>query len=147
MTNLSTGQVLYALNAGHRLRPASTTKLATAVAALHVLGPNAHVHHQVGRGGRRAASAGTSIVLVGGGDPRWPPAGTPAADYPQPATLQALAAATARALRARRPRRSGSATTPRCTPARALGARLAAGNYISTGNVTPITALEVDQGG
>src|SRR5215831_17795989 len=41
VTDLATGRVLYALNASTGFTPASTTKLATAVAALDVLGPGA----------------------------------------------------------------------------------------------------------
>jgi D-alanyl-D-alanine carboxypeptidase/D-alanyl-D-alanine-endopeptidase (penicillin-binding protein 4) len=87
---------------------------------------------------------------VGGGDPilavrRYPPG-----DYPQPATLSSLAAATARALRAK----GISAVSLRYdgslfggpSVARGWKAIGAAGNYISSGNVTPITGLEVDQG-
>ena len=69
----------------------------------------------------------------------------PAADYPQPATLASLAASTAAALRATHTSRVRlSYDTSLFT-----GPGLAPGwkpSYVSTGNVTPIQSLEVDQG-
>ncbi|HEY9241172.1 MAG TPA: D-alanyl-D-alanine carboxypeptidase/D-alanyl-D-alanine-endopeptidase, partial [Streptosporangiaceae bacterium] len=122
------------------LPPASTAKLTTAVAALDTLGPDARFTTRVTTG----ATPG-SIILVGGGDPTLAAARPPASDYPQPATLQALAAATARALRARGQGtvRLSYDTSLFSGPAMAPGWPAA---YISTGNVTAITALEVDQG-
>ena len=140
VSRLATGQVLFSSGAatlaaarlhgqaGHRRWPPWTCSARGAGFATRVA----------------AGAAPGSIVLVGGGDPTLAAGPAPAADYPQPATLASLAAATARALRASGPGRSGSATTRRCSPARA-GTGLA-GRYVTTGNVTPITALEVDQG-
>ena len=135
-----TGRVLFAQGASDLIQPASTTKLATAVAALDVLGPSARFATRVVAG----ASPG-SIVLVGGGDPTLAAGPPPASDYPQPATLKALAAATARALRAqgRRSVRLGYDTSLYSGPALAPGWPM---SYITTGNVTAITPLEVDQG-
>jgi D-alanyl-D-alanine carboxypeptidase len=153
VTDLSTGQVLYALHPAVGLAPASTTKIATAVAALSTLGPGARFTTKVTIGPRRSGSGAggaTSIMLVGGGDPTLAAGRYPAADYPQPATLSSLAAATARALRARG---IGSVLlrydgTLFGGPQVARGwARLGApGNYVSSGNVAPVTGLEVDQG-
>ena len=56
-----TGQVLYSQDASALATPASTTKVATAVAALAVLGPNARFTTSV-----RKVNGG--IVLVGGGE-------------------------------------------------------------------------------
>ena len=64
VTSLATGQVLYSSNATSGFAPASTTKVATAVAALSVLGPEARFRTRVVTGASPA-----SIVLVGGGDP------------------------------------------------------------------------------
>ncbi len=132
VTDPATGQVLFSRAGTSLLTPASTTKLATSVAALTVLGPGARFTTRV-----VAASSPRAIVLVGGGDP------TLAA--PRPATLVALAAATARALRSRH------ITRVRVGYDSSLysGPRMAPGwkpSYISTGDVTPVSALEVDQG-
>ncbi len=135
-----TGRVLFAQGASDLLQPASTTKLVTAAAALDVLGPSARLRTRVVAG----ASPG-SIVLVGGGDPTLAAGPVPASDYPQPATLKQLAAATARALRAqgRRSVRVSYDTSLYSGPPLAPGWPEA---YITTGNVTAITPLEVDQG-
>ncbi len=139
VTDPVSGRVLWASGAATMLPPASTAKLATAVAALAALGPDARFTTRVTRG------RGDSIVLIGGGDPTLAAGSPPASDYPQPATLKALAAATARALHAggRNSVRLGYDTSLFTGPALAPGWPAA---YISTGNVTAITALEVDQG-
>ena len=90
-----TGRVLLSENGSRPMTPASTTKLATGLAALAVLGQNARFTTKVVRG----ATTG-SIVLVGGGDPTLAVNPFPARDYPQPATLASLAKATARTLKA-----------------------------------------------
>ena len=135
-----TGRVLFARGASDLLQPASTTKLVTAAAALDVLGPSARLRTRVVAG----ASPG-SIILVGGGDPTLAAGPVPASDYPQPATLKQLAAATARALRAqgRRSARVSYDASLYSGPPLAPGWPEA---YITTGNVTAITPLEVDQG-
>ena len=135
-----TGRVLFARGASDLLQPASTTKLVTAAAALDVLGPSARLRTRVVAG----ASPG-SIILVGGGDPTLAAGPVPASNYPQPATLKQLAAATARALRAqgRRSARVSYDASLYSGPPLAPGWPEA---YITTGNVTAITPLEVDQG-
>jgi D-alanyl-D-alanine carboxypeptidase/D-alanyl-D-alanine-endopeptidase (penicillin-binding protein 4) len=140
VTDLSTGQLLFARDAGAPFAPASTAKLATAVAALEVLGPAGQFRTRVTAGRGRS-----SIVLIGGGDPTLTAGPEPASDYPQPASLAGLARQTAAALRARHTRRvrlsydTGLFTGPQLAPGWLP-------SYISTGNVTPIQALEVDQG-
>lgn len=133
-----TGKVLYAENGSTLATPASTTKVATAVAALAVLGPDARFTTSV-----RKVSGG--IVLVGGGDPTLAVNGYPSSDYPQPATLAALAASTARALKA-----EGDAHVQLgYDTSRYTGPDMAPGwtdALITTGNVTPIVSLEADQG-
>jgi serine-type D-Ala-D-Ala carboxypeptidase/endopeptidase (penicillin-binding protein 4) len=140
VTDLTTGQVLYQENASSGFTPASTAKLATSVAALDVLGPAARFRTTVVRG-----SSPGSIVLVGGGDPTLAAGKPPASDYPQPATLLALAASTARALRARGVSsvRLGYDTSLYTGPGLATGWNE---GYVTTGNVSVITPLEVDQG-
>ena len=138
VADAQTGQVLYQDNASALATPASTTKLMTAVATLAVLGPDARFTTAVRQ------QKGT-IVLVGGGDPTLAVNQYPSSDYPQPATLAALAASAARALRAQgrdSVRLDYDASLYR-------GPGLAPGwtdGDVSTGNVTPIVALEADQG-
>jgi D-alanyl-D-alanine carboxypeptidase/D-alanyl-D-alanine-endopeptidase (penicillin-binding protein 4) len=140
VADLSSGRVLYQQNAGVGFAPASTAKLATAVAALHVLGPTATFHTTVLTG-----PAPDSIVLVGGGDPTLTARRPPGIAYPQPATLQQLAAATASALKAK------GRKIVRLSYDTSLysGQGLAPGwpaSYVTQGNVSVITPLEVDQG-
>jgi D-alanyl-D-alanine carboxypeptidase/D-alanyl-D-alanine-endopeptidase (penicillin-binding protein 4) len=140
VTDLDTGTVLFSRNAGSGFVPASNTKMLTAVAALSTLGPSARFTTRVVAGARPG-----QLTLVGGGDPTLAAGSPPRSDYPQPATLASLAAATAHWLAARHTRTvrltydtslfTGPALAPGWTP-----------GYISTGNVTPITSLEVDQG-
>jgi D-alanyl-D-alanine carboxypeptidase len=140
VTNLATGQVLYSRNPAAGFAPASTTKLATSIAALQVLGPSARFRTKV-----VAGPSDSGIVLVGGGDPTLAAGAPPASDYPQPATLLELARQTAAALRARG-RHSVSLsfdTSLYSGPGLALGWPL---GYVSSGNVSIITPLEADQG-
>ena len=140
VTGLDTGTVLFSQNAGSAFVPASNAKLLTAVAALSTLGPSARFTTRVVAGARPGL-----LTLVGGGDPTLAAGPPPHGDYPQPATLASLAAGTAHWLAAHGTRTvrltydtslfTGPATAPGWTP-----------SYITTGNVTPITSLEVDQG-
>ena len=112
VTDLATGRVLYARNPAAGFAPASTNKLATAIAALQVLGPSARFRTTV------VASPGrSSIVLVGGGDPTLAAGPPPASDYPSRPLSPSWPGR-------RRPRcehaadaASGSVMTSRCTPA------------------------------
>ena len=136
----ATGRVLLSEDGTRLATPASTAKLVTSAAALTVLGPGATFTTRVVRG----ATPGR-IVLVGGGDPTLAVNRFPAGDYPQPATLASLAAGTARALKA------AGRTTVSLGYDTSLytGPDMAPGwpeDYITTGNVTPIVSLEVDQG-
>lgn len=135
----ASGRVLYSRNGSAPTAPASTEKVATAVAALEVLGAGSRFTTRVVNG------AAGSIVLIGGGDPTLAAGTPPSTDYPQPATLKNLAAKTARALKARHRSqvRVGYDTSLYTGPGMAPGWP---GAYITTGNVTPITSLEVDQG-
>jgi D-alanyl-D-alanine carboxypeptidase/D-alanyl-D-alanine-endopeptidase (penicillin-binding protein 4) len=133
-----TGRVLYSARPGTLATPASTTKVVTAAAALAVLGPSARFTTVVRR-------VGDTVVLVGGGDPTLAVNEYPSSDYPRPATLAQLAAGTARALKAQ------GYTSVRLGYDTGLfsGPDMAQGwgdSDISTGNVTPIAALEADQG-
>ena len=140
VTDLATGRVLYARNQAVGFAPASTNKLATAIAALQVLGPSSRFRTTVvaGRGP-------SSIVLVGGGDATLAAGSPPASDYPQPATLAELASQTATALRARGSRsvRLGYDVSLYTGPGLAPSWP---NSYVRTGNVSVITPLEADQG-
>ena len=138
VADAATGRVLYAANADAPATPASTTKLVTAVASLAALGPGARFTTSV-------RQAGGTVVLTGGGDPTLAVHGYPAADYPRPATLAQLAAGTARALKAqgRRTVRLGYDTGLFSGPGLAPG--WSEGD-IALGDITPIVALEADQG-
>jgi serine-type D-Ala-D-Ala carboxypeptidase/endopeptidase (penicillin-binding protein 4) len=133
-----TGQVLYSANASTPATPASTTKVVTAVAALATLGPDARFTTTV-------RQVGDAVVLVGGGDPTLAVNGYPSSDYPRPASLAQLAASTARTLKAqgRHSVRLGYDTALFSGPDIAQGWT---DGDIFTGNVTPIVALEADQG-
>ncbi|MFI0191823.1 D-alanyl-D-alanine carboxypeptidase/D-alanyl-D-alanine-endopeptidase [Streptomyces sp. NPDC017082] len=92
VVDVTTGERLYDADAGQALTPASTTKIATAVAALSALGPD----HRLTT--RTALDPDTrELVLVGGGDPTL----TAHARTGGWAGLRQLAADTARALRER----------------------------------------------
>jgi serine-type D-Ala-D-Ala carboxypeptidase/endopeptidase (penicillin-binding protein 4) len=82
---------------------------------------------------------------VGGGDPTLAAGRPPASDYPQPATLLQLAANTAHALRERGVHgvQLGYDTSLYTGPGLARGWPA---SYVTTGNVTDISPLEVDQG-
>jgi D-alanyl-D-alanine carboxypeptidase/D-alanyl-D-alanine-endopeptidase (penicillin-binding protein 4) len=140
VTDLASGKVLFARSASTPATPASSAKVATAVAALAALGPPARFTTRVVRG-----PAPRTVTLVGGGDPTLAVGRAPAADYPQPATLAALARQTARSLHAHGQR----SVRLRYDVSLYTGPAMAPGwttSYITTGNVTPITSLAVDQG-
>jgi serine-type D-Ala-D-Ala carboxypeptidase/endopeptidase (penicillin-binding protein 4) len=135
-----TGQVLLSEHGDQLATPASTTKLATAVASLALLGAGARFTTRV-----VAGAAPGSIVLVGGGDPTLAVNPFPVQDYPRPATLASLAAATARALKAN----GRDAVSLGYDTSLYTGPGLAPSwpdGYVSGGDVTPIVSLEVDQG-
>lgn len=92
VVDLTTGKRLYGLGSDAPLTPASTTKIATAVAALTALGPD----HRLTT--RTALEADTGeVVLVGGGDPTL----TAREDARGLASLRTLAGKTAAALKKR----------------------------------------------
>jgi D-alanyl-D-alanine carboxypeptidase/D-alanyl-D-alanine-endopeptidase (penicillin-binding protein 4) len=133
-----TGRVLYGDNASTLATPASTTKVVTAVASLAALGPDARFTTTV-------RAEGSTILLVGGGDPTLAVNEYPSSDYPQPATLAALAAATARALKAK----GHKSVALGYDTSLFSGPDLAPGwsdSDVTTGNVTSIVSLEADQG-
>ncbi len=140
VTDPATGKILWSQNPGRLSTPASTTKLVTSAAALAALGPDATFTTTVVRGATE-----NSVILVGGGDPTLAVHPFRAGQYPRPATLAGLARQTAKALKG-----TGRSTVSLgYDDSRYTGPDLAPGwpaAYVSTGNVTPISALEVDQG-
>jgi D-alanyl-D-alanine carboxypeptidase/D-alanyl-D-alanine-endopeptidase (penicillin-binding protein 4) len=128
-----TGRVLLSERGSRAMTPASTTKLATGLAALAVLGDDARFTTKVVRG-----AAPGSIILVGGGDPTLAVKPFPARDYPRPATLASLAASTARALKTqgRRTVVLGYDTSLYTGPGLAPGWPA---DYVTGGDVTPVT--------
>ncbi|GAA0615691.1 hypothetical protein GCM10010394_52110 [Streptomyces crystallinus] len=120
----ATGKQLYGQRADTPMTPASTVKIATAVAALSALGPGHRIPTTV-----VAPATGTALTLVGGGDPTLGEDG-----------LRALADATVRALRTR------GATTASLTYdlSRYSGPEL---HPIGPNeNLAPVVALMTDEG-
>ncbi|MGJ5804855.1 D-alanyl-D-alanine carboxypeptidase/D-alanyl-D-alanine endopeptidase [Streptomyces europaeiscabiei] len=64
VVDVETGEQLYTQNADDALTPASTTKIATAVAALSAVGPDHRIETRT-----VLAPDSAEVVLVGGGDP------------------------------------------------------------------------------
>jgi serine-type D-Ala-D-Ala carboxypeptidase/endopeptidase (penicillin-binding protein 4) len=150
VVNLATGKVLYSLDPSSGFTPASTTKVATAVAAIDTFGAQARFTTSVKLVPSTSGAGRPGLVLVGGGDPTLSAGRYPATFYPRPASLVSLAAQTAKVLHAKgiRSVRFSYDNSAFIGPQQAQGwpPTGSADNYISTGNVAPITALEVDQG-
>jgi D-alanyl-D-alanine carboxypeptidase/D-alanyl-D-alanine-endopeptidase (penicillin-binding protein 4) len=87
VVDVTDGRTLFSVNASQAQEPASTNKIATATAALSLLGPDHRFATKV------VGDAATGLTLVGGGDPTL--TASSGSD-----SLTALAAATAAALRA-----------------------------------------------
>ena len=137
VVDAETGEPLLERGAQTPLLPASTAKIATAVAALTALEPDARLTTRVVAGG-----APGEVVLVGGGDPTL--AGpTAEAGYPAQARLTDLA---------RRVRASlGATAVTRVLVDESLytGPRLGPGwkdSYVTQGAVAPVGPLMVDGG-
>jgi serine-type D-Ala-D-Ala carboxypeptidase/endopeptidase (penicillin-binding protein 4) len=150
VTDPATGKILWSQNPDQASTPASTTKLVTSAAALAVLGPGATFTTKVVGGATQSSASQSSatqssVILVGGGDPTLAVHPFPAGEYPRPATLASLARQTAHTLKSqgRRTVSLGYDDDLYTGPDLAPGWPAA---YVSTGNVTPISALEVDQG-
>ena len=135
-----TGESLLAHQPGVPRTPASLAKLATGAAALLSMPQQRRLATRVVTG----VSAG-EVVLVGGGDPMLTVAQQPAAAYPRRASLQALAGATAVALR-----RRGRVVAPvrvRVDDSLFAGPAVAPvwpRGYVASGVVAPVSALMVD---
>lgn len=131
----TTGKLLYGVGEDRPATPASTIKLATAVAALDVLGAEHRIPTTVAQGG-----AEDEIVLVGGGDPTLTALRTRRGPGDGAASLRRLARSTARALKDRGVRRvrlaydTSAYSGPRLHP---IGVN---------DNIAPVTALMADEG-
>jgi D-alanyl-D-alanine carboxypeptidase/D-alanyl-D-alanine-endopeptidase (penicillin-binding protein 4) len=127
----SDGNTLLDRGGARAVTPASTAKIATAFAALTVLPSDLRLRTKVVQGSRPG-----EVVLVGGGDPTL--GGRFAAPgYPGTASLRALA------------RGLTGVTRVLVDDSLYAGPRLGPGwkpSYVTTGNVAPVSALEVDEG-
>ena len=131
----TTGEPVLERGATRAVIPASTVKIATAVAALTVLPADRRLTTRVVAGPRPG-----DVVLVGAGDPTL--AGRyPAGGYPAVATLAGLA---------RQVRATGTVVRRVLVDDSVyVGPRLGPGwkpGYVSGGDVAPVSALEVDGG-
>lgn len=138
VVDVASGTSLWSHDEHAAMAPASTTKLLTATAALSVLGPDF-------RFTTTTKAVGDTVYLVGGGDPTLVRTSSspviPA--YPQPASLADLAAQTASDLP------PGVAVKLRIDTSAWSGPKLAKGwssDYVSEGDVTPPSALELNGG-
>ncbi|MEV6317309.1 D-alanyl-D-alanine carboxypeptidase/D-alanyl-D-alanine-endopeptidase [Streptomyces sp. NPDC051776] len=133
VVDATTGKQLYGSRAGTAAVPASTIKIATAVAALDALGPDHRISTTVVEG-----AGDDEIVLVGGGDPTLTAREAGGADAP--ASLRDLADRTAHALKDR--------GTKKLTVAYDTS-RYGGPEQHSIGpnpNLAPVSALMVDEG-
>ncbi|MET9295757.1 D-alanyl-D-alanine carboxypeptidase/D-alanyl-D-alanine-endopeptidase [Streptomyces sp. NPDC003077] len=148
VVDVATGREVFGAARGTAAVPASTIKIATAVAALSRLGADHRIETTAVTGPEKDGTPG--VVLVGGGDPtltaRAP--GKPADPMDtavneageRPASLQALADQTARSLK----RRGTDRVTLSYDTSAYTGPRL---HPISPNeNITPVTALMTDEG-
>ena len=137
VVDAESGTFLLDRDGGTPMIPASTAKLITAAVALTTLGPTATLHTEVLR-------SGSTLYLRGGGDVTLTARPVAPATYPRPATLAALATATAKSLAA------GGPVTRLCADLSAwTGPAAAPGwspGYFTGGDVEVPTALEVDEG-
>ncbi len=135
----SRGKAVFSAGTATPFAPASTLKLLTTVSALETLGADHTFTTKV-------VSAGSgSIVLVGGGDPLLAAKPSASSGFPTRATLQALAASTAKSLKVQGVARvtlgydaslfSGPAANVNWEP-----------NYLPEGIAAPTSALWVNEG-
>ena len=143
VADATSGQLLYGSGENTPATPASTTKLATSLAALALIPADTRIATRVVRG----AGAG-DITLVGGGDPTLTAlaagqvqiAGAAADADAAPASLEALARQTASALRA-----AGTATVRLAYDTSLYGGSPQHASY-DAANIPLMTSLMVDEG-
>lgn len=131
VVDVATGRLLYGAGAGQALTPASTTKIATAVAALSAMGGE---HRFTTRAALEPDTR--ELVLVGGGDPTL----TAREDAGGWASLRTLASSTAAALK----KRGFTRVTLSYDTTLYAGAQI---HPIGVNpNLAPVTALSADEG-
>ncbi|MFS8198974.1 D-alanyl-D-alanine carboxypeptidase/D-alanyl-D-alanine-endopeptidase (plasmid) [Streptomyces sp. CWNU-52B] len=141
VVDMTTGERLFGRGADDPLTPASTTKIATAVAALGAAGPD----HRITT--RTVLEPGTEeVVLVGGGDPTL----TARAQANGDASLRALADDTARALKNRTSGKGGGKGGKAPEVTLSYDTSLYEGSEVHpigpNTNLAPVTALMADEG-
>jgi D-alanyl-D-alanine carboxypeptidase/D-alanyl-D-alanine-endopeptidase (penicillin-binding protein 4) len=145
IVDVASGQVLLDRGAARAQQPASTLKTLTAVTVLRALGTEKRLRTTVVSGSKAG-----SLVLVGAGDATLTRTPAPASALPpgqaaRPASVSELATRTAAVLRA-----AGTTTvTVAVDDSLFTGPRLAPGwptTYVSSGVVSPVSALSVDSG-
>lgn len=135
----SRNKPVFSVGAATPYTPASTLKLLTTVSALANLGPD-HTF------ATKVVSAGKgSIVLVGGGDPLLAVKPSASDGFPARATLQALAASTAKALKAQGIASVTLGYDASLFSGPAINANWEA-NYVPEGIAAPTSALWVNEG-
>ncbi|MEU1617731.1 D-alanyl-D-alanine carboxypeptidase/D-alanyl-D-alanine-endopeptidase [Streptomyces sp. NPDC005722] len=127
------GRKVWGQGPGTAAVPASTTKVATAVAALSLLGPDHRLTTSV------VAAGKDRVVLVGGGDPTLTARAEPGGGWTA-ASLRTLASDTARALRAKGVR------SVKLTYDTSLFTGPAVHPIGHNDNIAPVTALMADEG-
>ncbi|MFF0339820.1 D-alanyl-D-alanine carboxypeptidase/D-alanyl-D-alanine-endopeptidase [Kribbella sp. NPDC004875] len=135
----SRNKPVFSVGAATPYTPASTLKLLTTVSALSTLGPD-HTF------ATKVVSAGKgSIVLVGGGDPLLAVKPSAGDGFPARATLQTLAASTAKALKAQGVASVTLGYDASLFTGPAVNTRWEA-NYVPEGIAAPTSALWVNEG-
>lgn len=134
VVDATTGSQLFARRASVAMAPASTAKLLTAAAALTQLQPDERLTTGVVR-------TGDTLYLVGGGDVTLTAQAQPG--YPATATLSELAARTVAAVASQTPMRVRYDATGWSGPLLAHGW---SSTYITSGNVSRLSSLELDEG-
>ncbi|MEU8221600.1 D-alanyl-D-alanine carboxypeptidase/D-alanyl-D-alanine-endopeptidase [Kribbella sp. NPDC048915] len=140
----SRGKAVFSVGAATPYTPASTLKLLTTVSALATLGPDHRFTTRV-VSSAPASGGAASIVLVGGGDPLLTIKPSARDGFPARATLQTLAAGTAKALKAQGVTSVTLGYDATLFTGPAINANWEA-NYVPEGIAAPTSALWVNEG-
>ncbi len=144
VVDAKSGHVLYGYRADELMTPASTDKIATALAVLERLPATQRLVTSVVADGAGGGGESQQVVLVGGGDVTLSSGGaSPDPDF-HPASLQVLAGKTADALTAR-----GVTSVQVGYDASVFGGPVLARSWTAgsvEGSIAPVRGLEVDEG-